>query len=311
MMLRKACVCWVRLLCLGALLGVVTPAWALIPRVVVSINPFYGLVASVMQGVAVPTLLVKVGASPHEYTLKPSEIERLRAATLIFWGGPALESFLVKPLAEVQAKTVAFYQVPGLHTLPLRHSAVWESEGCAHHHSDQGTIDMHFWLSFDNAMAMTQAIVSHLSAIDPEHQSQYQANGARLLKRLQAVDRRIANNLREVQSMPYVVFHDAYQYFEQHYHLRGVGAISLHPELPPSAKRLKTIRAMIAQEKGVCLFSEPQFNPALVESIAADLPVKTGVLDPIGTASTPEGYFELMENLSQALKACLEKEINP
>ncbi len=294
------------------------PTFAAVPRVVVSINPFYGLVASVMQGVGKPSLLVKIGASPHEYTLKPSEIRQLEAATLIFWGGPALESFLIKPLAQQKASLVAFDQVPGLHTLPLRTNMIWESQdedsevsGHHHHHHSHsdahGSIDMHFWLDPHHAIAMTKAIVLQLSAVDPEHQSQYQANGQTLIQRLKQLDRTLQKNLASAKSKPFVVFHDAYQYFERRYHLQGAGSISLHPELPPSIKRLSTIRAIIEKQKVVCLFSEPQFSAALVHSIADDLPVRTGILDPIGTDASPEGYFTLMENLSEALTECLAK----
>lgn len=300
-----------------AVLGLLcAPTFAAVPRVVVSINPFYGLVASVMQGVGKPSLLLKIGASPHEYTLKPSEIRQLEAATLIFWGGPALESFLIKPLAQQQAKIVAFDQVPGLHTLALRTNMIWQSEepeasGHHHHHHSHsdahGSIDMHFWLDPHNAIAMTKAIILQLSAVDPEHQSHYQANGVALIARLNALDLKLRKKLQSIHARPFVVFHDAYQYFEQRYHLQGSGSISLHPELPPSVKRLSTIRSIIAQQKVVCLFSEPQFSSALVHSIADDLPVKTGVLDPIGTDPSPEGYFTLMENLSEALTGCLTK----
>jgi len=303
-----------RLLCCAVFYLPCAPTFAVVPRVVVSINPFYGLVASVMQGVAKPSLLLKIGASPHEYTLKPSEIRQLEAATLIFWGGPALESFLIKPLAQQQASIVAFDQVPGLHTLPLRTSMIWESQdedakasGHHHHHHAHGNIDMHFWLDPRNAIEMTKAIVRQLSLVDPEHQSQYQANGVVLIARLNGLDLKLRKKLQSIHAMPFVVFHDAYQYFEKHYHLQGAGSISLHPELPPSVKRLSTIRSIIAQQKVRCLFSEPQFSPALVHSIADDLPLKTGILDPIGIDPSPEGYFTLMENLSEALTGCLAK----
>ncbi len=315
-----------RLLCATACFVFCTPTCAEVPRIVVSVNPFYGLVASVMQGVAKPSLLVKIGASPHEYTLKPSQMQQLQSATLIFWGGPALESFLIKPLAQQKTKTVAFDQVLGLETLALRSSMIWDSQKTEiqeassqkapeashphhghHHHHDlaHGTIDMHFWLDPHNAIVITKAIVRSLSSVDPEHQKQYQINGEVLIQRLKSLDLKLQDHLKAVQTRAYVVFHDAYQYFETRYHLKGAGSISLHPELPPSAKRLKTIRDIIEQQKVVCLFSEPQFSPALVYNLAKELPIKTGVLDPIGTDPSPEGYFTLMNQLSTAFTDCL------
>jgi zinc transport system substrate-binding protein len=292
---------------LGGVVGILVfcmPVYAAVPRVLVSINPFYGLVAGVMQGIAKPSLLLDIGASPHDYSLKPSQMRQLQDANLIFWGGPDLESFLIKPLKSQKAKTLAFEQVPGLERLAMR------SQDHVHHGHDEqhshGLIDMHFWLDPHNAIAMTKAIILHLSVIDPEHQKQYQSNGNVLIGRLKTLDLQLQKNLAAVQSKPYVVFHDAYQYFEKRYHLQGAGSLSLHPELPPSAKRLSRIRAMIEQEKVVCLFSEPQFSPALVRSIASELQIKTGVLDPLGTDPSAEGYFSLMATLSEALKGCLE-----
>lgn len=281
-------------------------------RVVVSITPFYALVAAVMQDIATPQLLVKPGTSPHDYTLKPSDMQQLVNADLIFWGGPLLETFLVKPLnnlkEEAATPIVEFDKAPNLLLLPLRQSAAWDTgehqHGHEHRHSDQ---DMHFWLNPNNASILTDMIVHHLSVLDPLHIAIYKKNGAQLKQRLKKLDAHITQELNPVKSVSYIVFHDAYQYFEQHYGLKGVGSITLNPEIPPSAKRLKKIRTIIEQSKAQCVFREPQFQPKLVESIVADLGVRTGELDPIGQASqnNPEGYFTLLENLSLAIKNCL------
>lgn len=290
------------------------------PSVVVSITPFYALVAAIMAGVGTPKLLVKPGASPHEYALRPSDILLLQDAELIFWGGPQLETFLVKPLNTLNAHSETHHIVeldnaPGLLLLPIRHSAAWDphehEHGNGHTHevldNDKSNQDMHFWLNPNNAILLTDMIVHHLAIIDPQHTNTYKKNGTELKQRLKKLDAHIATELATVKEIPYIVFHDAYQYFEQRYGLKGVGSITLNPEIPPSAKRLNMIRTTIEKSKAQCVFREPQFQPKLVDSIVVDLGVKTGELDPIGQASqnNSEGYFTLLENLSHAMKQCL------
>lgn len=289
------------------------------PQVVVSITPFYALVAAVMEGVWTPQLLVQSGASPHEYALKPSEIQCLQQADLIFWAGPALETFLVKPLDNLtkthpSTMIVELVKTPGLLLLPVRHGVTWE----VHTHSHRGNAppfnrDMHFWLDPKNAILLTNYIVHSLSKLDPTHKAQYQKNGKNLNQRLEKLNAQLALQLQAVQNIPYFVFHDAYQYFEYRYQLQGVGAITLHPEIPPSAQRLSIIRDMIKKSKIQCIFTEPQFSSKAVHSIIQDLSVKSAELDPEGQAAqkNANGYFQLLENLANAMQQCLSHNPRP
>jgi len=283
------------------------------PKVVVSITPFYALVADLMEGVGTPILLVQPGASPHQYALRPSDLQRLAEADLIFWAGPTLETFLVKPLGNLppSKKIIVLEKTPQLLLLPVRQEPAWEphahTDDTAHTDEHSTDHDMHFWLDPHNAVILTDAIVQNLVQTDPKHADIYKKNGENLKTRLRALDIHIAQKLADVQNIPYLVFHDAYQYFEHRYHLNAVGSITLHPELPPSAKRLTIIRGILEKTKARCVFTEPQFQSKLVHSIIQDLPVKIGELDPIGQATqdNPEGYFVLLENLADSMKNCL------
>jgi len=289
------------------------------PTVVVSITPFYTLVAAVMKGVGTPELLVKAGASPHHYALKPSDIQRLKKADLIFWAGPQLESFLIKALESCDLKKgcilVELDKTPQLLLLPVRQSPAWEAHTHSEHHchlehtsTDNPLDDMHFWLDPLNGILLVNHIVDKLSISDPIHAVTYQQNGADLKRRLKTLTSNISAALKPVNHIPYIVFHDAYQYFEHRFELKGVGAITLHPEVPPSAKRLKIIRNIIQTTKAQCVFSEPQFQPKLIENIIQDLKIRRGELDPLGQTPEmhPNGYIELLENLTRAIKQCLE-----
>jgi len=283
------------------------------PRVVASITPFQTLIASLMEGIASkPQLLVKNGGSPHDYSLRPSDLKLLKEADIIFWAGPNLESFLIKPLNTIVEKQkpiiIQLDKTPGLLLLPTRNSTGEQHEHAEGDNCTHALIDMHFWLDPNNAILLTDLMAKTLSNFDPLHANIYKQNANRFKIQLKALDSKIVMELKEVKATPFIVFHDAYQYFEHHYGLKGVGAITLNPEVPPSVKRLRFIRQTIEKTKAHCVFSEPQFQPKLVQSIVQDLPIKTGELDPLGKGnSSSNGYFVLLENLADSLKSCLKQ----
>ena len=276
-----------------------------------SIKPVHSLVAGVMQGVAEPTLLVQGGASPHEYSLRPSEVRAINGATVVFWVGADLESFLVKPLANVKTKVraVALATAPGVERLAVREGGAWEAED-AHEHQGHGhaaSHDPHIWLDPMNAIAMVRQIVTVLGEVDPAHSADYRQNGERLTGRLEQLHQQLQQELTPVKDRAYVVFHDAYQYFERRYGLHSVGSVVLDPEQRPGARRVSEIQSRIRELKVRCVFSEPQFQPALVETVIANSGARRGVLDPLG-ANLPvgdEAYFLLLRGLAASLTGCL------
>jgi len=275
------------------------------PQVVVSITPFHGLVAAVMQNVGTPTLLVEPGASPHHYTLKPSQMKLLNSADVIFWAGPTLESFLTKALNTLQPhhpRMVQFDSLKDLHWLPM------DGDDCDHHDHLHSHRDMHFWLDPINAIVLTRSIVETLSSVDPTNAQQYQENGRLTIERLQELDTATMASLEVIQKKTFIVFHNAYQYFTKRYHLNDVGAITINPEIPPSVKQLQKIRRSIKEAHAVCVFTEPQFQPKIVQSIVKNLSIRVGELNPLGTtSSTPQNdYFLMIEALTYDLKACLQ-----
>lgn len=296
-----------------ALIFLAAPAGAEAPRVVASIKPVHSLIAAVMDGVATPALLVPGSASPHVYSLKPSDAKRLAAAQIVFWIGPMYEGFLVKPLAALggAARVVMLAEAPGVVVLPAREGGDWEAEA-QHAHAPRGAVahekeDGHLWLDPENAKGIVAAAATALADADPEHAGAYRANAARATAALAALDARLGARLAPVAGVPYIVFHDAYQYLERRYGLAASGSVTVAPERKPGARRVEEIRARIADARVACVFAEPQFEPALVRSLAGDTGVKTGILDPLGAdiAEGPDLYGAMMEKLATALASCL------
>jgi zinc transport system substrate-binding protein len=295
------------------------------PAVVVSIKPIHSLVAGVMEGVGTPDLLIEGAGSPHSYALRPSQAMALDQAQVVFWVGEDLEAFLVRPLAALSddALLVALHDVDGVRLLPTREGGMWaangdedESSGHAHEHEDEeghdeghdhGALDMHLWLDPQNAAAMVDAIAATLSAADPAHAAAYGANAARMRAELASLDAELAAALAPVRERPFAVFHDAYQYFEDRYGLHAVGSITVDPQRAPGAGRLRDIRAGLEELDAACVFAEPQFRPALIETVVEGTGAGTGVLDPLGAEleAGPDQYALLLRALSGSLIECL------
>lgn len=325
-------------------LGGATKAEAL--DVVASIKPVHSLVAAVMKGVGDPSLIVKGAGSPHVYSMRPSEASALEGADLVFWVGPDLEAFLRGPLDTLagEAKIVELDEAPGLVLLPQREGGAFEAhhhhgedhaahetdhahatdehgedgeeaadhgrEGHsgeeAHHHDET---NVHVWLDPENARAMVHAIEHALAEADPANAETYEANAEAVDERLSALTDETAKALDGVEEKPFIVFHDAYYYFENRFDLKAVGSITVSPEAIPGAARVAEIRSKIEESGAKCVFAEPQFEPRLIDVVTEGTGAKTGVLDPLGAdiADGPDLYFELIRRLAGSLGDCLSR----
>ncbi len=310
--------------------GAVAPAYAEAPRVVATIKPVHALAAAVMDGVGTPALLVRGTVSPHGLNLKPSQARTLAQANVVIWIGPALELALAKPVRNLAGKavSVALQDAPGVRLLKLREGGLWEEHDHGDHddHGDHGhghkdddhkghddhdgeraDIDAHIWLDPQNAIAMTRAIAEALTRADAPNAAAYRANAAASIGRLKALDAEIAKALQPVRGKRYIVFHDAYQYFEKRYRLTPAGSVTIDPHRAPSPRRLYDIRTRILERGASCVFREPQFEPKIVNVLVRGTSAKVGTLDPIG-AGLPAGknaYAMLLRRLAAGLRACL------
>ena len=268
--------------------------------VAVTVKPVHSLVAGIMQGVAEPVLVMGTSASPHHYTLRPSERRALANASLIFWVGPELESFMPRILGSLDAssKNVALIEAKGLLRLPAR---------TAHHHAAaHSQIDPHIWLSPQNAHAMVDAIADELSRLDAAHAHIYADNSKRLHQRIRESDGQIRRQLAGKTSA-FLSYHDAYQYFEQAYGLNNAGFVSSGDEISPSAKYVHELRDKIRKQQLHCLFYEAPSRPALVDTLTRGLAVEAMELDAMGTRFKPgeDTWFKIIHNLAGAYNSCL------
>ena len=170
-----------------------------------------------------------------------------------------------------------------------------------HHHGEH---DPHIWLDPINAKVILNEMVEHLIENDPNNASTYKSNLNKALKDLDKLTMDVMTELNK--STPSIVFHDAYQYFEERFNVKVLGAFTVNTDVMPGAEQLAEIREIIEHDKITCIFSEPQFNPDIINAVAKDMDIKTGVLDPLGAKldSGKHLYFDLIKNMSKSFKGC-------
>jgi zinc transport system substrate-binding protein len=278
--------------------------------VVASIAPVHSLVAQVMEGAGTPHLLLPPGASPHDHALRPSDAAALERAAVVVRVGAGLERWLDGPLAALagQARVVTLAGLAGLTLLAPREGAAFEAhEGDADEAHAGEAIDPHLWLEPENARLWLGAIAAALAEADPGNAALYEANAAKAQAGLDALAAEVEAKLGPVRGRSFIVFHDAYHYFERRFRIEAAGAVALSDASAPGPARIAEIRTRIAETGAVCLFREPQFRSALVETVAEGTGARIGVLDPLGAGIEPGPglYAAILRGLAHGLADCL------
>ncbi|WP_174868274.1 zinc ABC transporter substrate-binding protein ZnuA [Pectobacterium polaris] len=298
--------------------------------VITSIRPLGFIASAIADGVTPTEILLPDGASPHDYALRPSDVQRLQSAELVIWVGPEMEVFLGKPLAKVSPeKQIALSALPAIkselekeaghdheddheqahddHEKGHDHSHAAHDDGDDGHH--HGEYNMHIWLSPEMTKQAAIAIHAKLLELMPQNKDKLDANLLYFTDKIGQADEKIVKMLAPVQGKGYFVFHDAYGYFEKHYGLSPLGHFTVNPEIQPGAQRLHQIRTQLVEHKAVCVFAEPQFRPAVINAVAKGTDVRSGVLDPLGSniALGRDSYADFLLQLSNQYVSCLEE----
>ncbi len=315
-------------------------------NVVTTIKPLHSLISSVMEGVGKPSLIIEGTNNPHTFVFKPSHAEMIENADIVFWIGEDLEAFMEKPLESLakNAKTISFMDLASIKKLKFREQNIFDDhddhghddhddhghkdddhddhddhdghddehdghddhDDHAGHHDghNHGEFDAHIWLDPANAKEMVLEISHELSEIDPSNKSKYEDNASKTIVALDKLIEEVDKSLSK--DISYIVFHDAYQYFEKRFGVIPAGALTLNPDVLPGAKQIADIQDVI-NDKGIkCIFSEPQYNPKIIETLGNDMNISTGVMDPLGAYidAGPSMYSDLINQIANSIKDC-------
>jgi zinc transport system substrate-binding protein len=264
------------------------------PKVVVSIKPIHALVAGVMKGIGQPQLLLTAQESSHHFSLTPAKAETISRADLFVWIGPQMESALesaVKALPR-KGRILTIAEIPDITKLEL----------------EPGQLDPHLWLDPKNAKVIVSTVSTMLSAIDPHNAGVYQENAKRVLTELDQLNTKLFKELEPIRGMQYLVYHDAFQYYERAFDLSRSTPVVKDTEHTIRASQRTIIDTLVREKKVQCIFGEPNHGEKVVESLAEQLNLRLSFLDPVGTTDrdNPESsYFDMMEDIASSLKNCL------
>ena len=300
-------------------------------KVVTTIKPLHSLISRIMETRGEPQLIIEGTNNPHTFVFKPSHAKMIEEADIVFWIGEDLEAFMEKPLNSLakDTKKIGFMDSESIEKIEFREKNIFDDhdghedeheghEDDDHGHKDDdhdddhkdahahahGEFDPHIWLDPENAKEMVKIIRDELIKIDPEGQRQYSVNTAGATLELDNLINSVEKELSK--DISYIVFHDAYQYFENRFGVIPAGALTLNPDVLPGAKQIADIQDVI-NDKGIkCIFSEPQYNPKIIETLGNDMNVSTGVMDPLGAFidAGPTMYVELINGIANSIKEC-------
>lgn len=268
-----------------------------------------------MHGVASAELLLKSNRSPHSGSLPPSTVRSLLSADLVVWVGPPLEGSLVKALDGLEPdRKISLLAADGMQLRQIRPASAMHEHGGRDQKDDdrvqpgsQTNVDPHIWLSSINASVIVNTVTQWLIEHDRSNAPHYQRNARALNAEIAGWRVKAEVELAPLRDLKFMVFHDAYQYFEHDFGLTASASVTIDPERPPGAKHLRELRHRLQADAVSCIFTEPQFSSDAVNILVEGTDVRIGVLDPLGVAIEPgrEMWFRLMQGLVSEMAACL------
>ena len=303
--------------------------------VITTIKPIESLVNAVIGDTGKTVSLIPPEISPHEFRLKPSDVRILQNSNIVFYISSHLETGIVKMFKNLpkNIKTINLMEETGIDHLSIRDNEAWElhdhddhdkhdakdekhddhdkhdAEDEKHddHDKHDAKDDIHIWLDPDNAIKIVRKINKELSLFFPKNAMTYNDNSSKFINELESLKIELKKELLPIKEKPYIVFHDAYQYFERAFELNAIGSIALENDVASSPKQISFIKDKILKSQATCVFQEPQFDSKLVKTVVEGTKVRIGTLDPIGVniLEKENFYLQLLRNMSKSLKKCL------
>lgn len=281
-------------------------------NVLTSVKPIGFITQAITYGVTETDILLPDGASPHTYSLKPSDLVKIKQAQLIVWVGEDLEAFMPTVLKGIDKdKQIELMAIPDIKKL-LRTGTQNHEHGkldLDDEHDHHGSYDEHIWLSPQIAKIIAKTVHDKLIDLYPDKRDLIDENLNEFTIKLAETEQNIAKKLINVQNSGYFVFHDAYGYFESQFGLKNLGSFTINPAVQPGVQTVYAIKQELKEHQAVCVFREPQFSPAVIQKLVNGTDVRIGELNPLGTdiALSKNAYSQFLLRLTQQLLDCLDK----
>ena len=271
--------------------------------VVVSIKPIHSITTMLMDGIAMPKLLLNSSNSAHTFHLKPSQIKMLSNADLIITISDDFEIGLRKALKNINK--ASHLSIINLDQLKIHNSRGEEIYGLNEEHSK---FDLHLWLDVDNMQLIAKHISTLLIELDPVNASRYSENFLKVHFELNKLKIELQQQLAPFSSTQYAIFADILQYFEDSLQLSKPVIISPFHGARLSIKRTIEAKKIIKDLNIKCLLYDPEIKAKQVQVLSEGLNLKVYKIDILGNEFAPgQGlYFNLMKKTSSQLSLCLK-----
>lgn len=258
-----------------------------------SIRPLQFIVEAIAGDRAEVLSVIDQQDSPHNFTISPSDRLAMQRADLLLWIGPEFEFFLADIFQQRarSARVVTALELPGLESIAM----------------GEGLADPHLWLDPVNGALIGRAIASALTELDQSNRDYFEENLHDFMSRLAGLDQEVNERLSGFGARPYVVYHDAYRYFERRFELSRALVLLRNPEVQPSMREILSTRQELRRIRPSCLFMELDADPALLDTLLGDMPVKRAVIDLLGY-DIPGGataYISLIAGVAASFADCL------
>ncbi len=260
------------------------------PVVATTIFPLYDIVQNIAGDAVNVELILPVGASPHTFEPTPSLLRDLEGASVVYAMGYGADdwSFTIAESIEAEVELVD-------DGIVIREFNVEEEEdghGDEHAH---GELDPHYWLTFENAILITQTIADDLAARFPESAEAFVLNTQVYLRALETA-RLEAQRIRteEIENPYLITLHDAWYYFAKDLGLEIVGSFEPSAGAEPTPQYLIELSEAIEQAGTTVLYTEPQLNTQSLSSFLQDNDLSIDALDPLGGNEDRASYIDMM-----------------
>jgi zinc transport system substrate-binding protein len=273
--------------------------------IVVAFYPFQFVAERLAGPYGAVQNLTEPGAEPHDVELTPRQVAEIARADLVIYQRsfqPAVDAAVEQEGGDQVLDTATVVPLQ-----PLK-------EGHDHAESEQdghgdGDLDPHVWLDPRNVASIAAAVSAGLAEVDPAHRTEFEANLATLTAELTDLDRDFARGLETCVRREFVTSHAAFGYLARRYRLEQIAISGLAPESEPSPARVAEVQNEAREHQITTIFFETLVSPAVAESIAGDLGLRTDVLDPIeGLTDQSRGsdYVAVMRSNLEALRRANE-----
>ncbi|WP_373089182.1 zinc ABC transporter substrate-binding protein [Zhongshania sp.] len=256
-------------------------AWAADkPVVLTSILPLQLLVGDIAGDAVTVDVLAPATVSPHDFQLRPSDMQRLRSADVVLWVGPAMESYLQKAVVN-QSNAIALFPALSLGE------------------------DPHVWMDAEQVQHMARRIARVLSDRMPTRGAYFHANAARFSTEFRQYDKQLQLDVARLSGRPYLLLHDGFSRFERHYNLTEAQVVMPTSDRLPGARHIVELRSRLQNGEFACVFREPQYPAAMLNALTSGLDIPVIEIDPLGVGmKKADGFLRLYRQLGQAFLSC-------